>query len=50
MSSYGLYGSISIYYKAGLRVSGCMRTYAYNLTEVYVIEHGLMGMGRGRTE
>ena len=32
MSSYGLYGSISIYYKAGLRVSGCMRTYAYNLT------------------
>ena len=30
--SYGLYGSIFIYYKAGLRVSGCMRTYAYNLT------------------
>ena len=30
--SYGLYGSISIYYKAGLRVSGCMHTYAYNLT------------------
>ena len=30
--SYGLYGSISIYYKAGLCVSGCMRTYAYNLT------------------
>ena len=30
--SYGLYGSISIYYKAGLCVSGCMHTYAYNLT------------------
>ena len=30
--SYGLYGSISIYYKAGLDVSGCMCTYAYNLT------------------
>ena len=30
--SYGLYGSISICYKAGLCVSGCMRTYAYNLT------------------
>ena len=30
--SYGLYGSIFIYYKAGLHVSGCMRTYAYNLT------------------
>ena len=30
--SYGLYGSIFIYYKAGLCVSGCMRTYAYNLT------------------
>ena len=28
--SYGLYGSISIYYKAGLHVCGC--TYAYNLT------------------
>ena len=34
--SYGLYGSISIYYKAGLRVSGYMRTYAYNLTLVFV--------------
>ena len=30
--SYGLYGSISIYYKVGLRVSGCMCTYVYNLT------------------
>ena len=30
--SYHLYGSISIYYKAGLRISGCMRAYAYNLT------------------
>ena len=30
--SCGLYGSISIYYEAGLCVSGCMRTYAYNLT------------------
>ena len=32
--SYGLYGSISIYYKAGLHVSGCMHTYTYNLTGV----------------
>ena len=30
--SYGLYGSIFIYYKAGLHVSGCRHTYAYNLT------------------
>ena len=30
--SYGLCGSIFIYYKADLRVSGCMRTYTYNLT------------------
>ena len=30
--SYGLYGSISIYYKEGLCVCGCMHTYAYNLT------------------
>ena len=30
--SSGLCGYIFIYYKAGLRVCGCMRTYAYNLT------------------
>ena len=30
--SYGLYGSIFIYYKVGLRVSGFMHTYAYNFT------------------
>ena len=30
--SYGLYGSIFIYYKVGLCVSGCMHTYVYNLT------------------
>ena len=49
--SYGLYGSISIYYKAGLRVSGCMRTYAYNLTllhsfhYLYLQDAGGQGVG-----
>ena len=32
--SSGLCGYIFIYYKAGLLVSGCMCTYAYNLTQM----------------